>query len=54
MHLTVLSDMETQVFLVIDDLTGHDGFWTQSVRIPALCWEEIEQFHCMEHNVYIQ
>ena len=27
-HLAVLSNMETQVFLVIEDLTGHDDFWT--------------------------
>ena len=52
MQLKVLSDMETQMFLVIEDLTGHDGFWTQIVRNPALRWEEIEQFHCLEHNVY--
>ena len=39
MHLTVLSELETQVFLIIEDLTGHDGFGTQSVRYSTLRWE---------------
>ena len=54
MHLTVFSDLETQVFFVIDDLTGNYGFWAQSVRNPTLSWEEIDQFYCLEHNVYSQ
>ena len=54
MHLTVFSNLETQVFLVINDLNGHYGFWTQSVINSALRWEEIEQFYCLEQNVYCQ
>ena len=54
MYLIVLSNLETQVFLVVEDLTGHDGFGMQSVRYSTLRWEEIEQFHCLEHNVYRQ
>ena len=54
MHLTVLSDLETQVFFVIEDLTRHDGFWAQSIRNTTLRWEEIKQFYCLEHNVYSQ
>ena len=52
MHLTVLSDLETQVFFVIEDLTRHDGFWAQSIRNSTILWEEIKQFYCLEHNVY--
>ena len=54
MHLKVLYNMETQVFFVIKDLTVHDGFWAQSVRNSTLRLEEIEQFYCLEHNVYSQ
>ena len=44
MHLTVLSDLEAQVFFVIKDLTRHDGFWPQSIRNSTLRWEEIKQY----------
>ena len=54
MNLTVFSDLETQVFFVIEDITRHDGFWAQSIRNLTLCWEEIKQFYCLEHNVYSQ
>ena len=54
MHLTVLSNMDTQLFFVAKDLTAQNGLWNQSIRNSALCWEEIEQFHCLEQNVYFQ
>ena len=54
MHLTLLTDLETQVFVVIDDLTRHDGFWVQSIRNSTVRWEEIKQFYCLEHNMYSQ
>ena len=38
MHLTLFSNLETKVFLVVEDLIGHDGFGSQSVRYSALCW----------------
>ena len=40
MHLTVLSNLETKVFFVINDITIHNGFWAQSMKIYALRWEE--------------
>ena len=43
-HLKLLSNLETQVFFVIEDLTRHDGFWAQSIRNSTLRWEEIKQF----------
>ena len=39
MYLTVLSNLETQLFLVVEGLTGHDGFGTQSVRYSSLSQE---------------
>jgi hypothetical protein len=53
-HLTVLSNLETQVFLVVESLSRHDGLWAQSVRNPSLRWEEIEHLDGIEHNVYHQ
>ena len=52
MHLTVLSDLDTQVFFVIEDLAVNCGFWAQGIQNSTLRWEEIEQFHCLENNVY--
>ena len=54
MHLTVLSDMETRLFFVIENLTRHYGFGYQSAIYSALRWEEIDQFYCLEHNLYSQ
>ena len=54
MHLTVLFDLETQVFFVINNLTGHYGFWSQRVRNSTLRWEEVDQFYYQKHNVYSQ
>ena len=54
MHLTILSFLEAQVFFVIEDITRHDSFWAQSIRNFTLSWEEIKQFYCLEHYVYIQ
>ena len=54
MHLTVLSDMGTQVFFIIGDFTRHDGFWDQSIINSTLRWEEIKQLYPLEHNVYSQ
>ena len=53
-HLTVLSDLETQVLFVVKSLTRHDGFWAESIRNSSLRREEIEQLNGMEHNVYCQ
>jgi hypothetical protein len=30
-NLALLSDLQTQVFLVVQSLTGHDGFWNEGV-----------------------
>ena len=54
MHLTVLSELQTQVLFVVERLTGHDGFRTESIRNSSLRREEIEQLNGMEHNVYCQ
>ena len=54
MHLTVLSELETQFFLVINDFTRNYGFGAQSVRNYTLRWEEIEKFYCLEQNLYGQ
>jgi hypothetical protein len=53
-HLTVLSNLETQVFPVVESLSRHDGLWAESVRNDSFCWEEIEHLDSIEHNVYHQ
>ena len=53
-HLTVLSDLETQVLFVVKSLTRHDGFRAESIRNSSLHREEIEQLNGMEHDVYHQ
>jgi hypothetical protein len=54
MHLTVLSNLETQAFLAVESLSRHDGLWAESVRNPSFRWEEIEHFDSIENNVYHQ
>ena len=51
MHLTVLSNLYTQVFLLVEGLTVHDCFGAQSFRHSTLRREEIEKLHGMYHNV---
>ena len=43
-----------QVFLVVEHLTRHNGFWTESIQNSSLRREEIEQFDGVEYNVYCQ
>ena len=37
MHITVLSNLETQLFFVINNITRYYGFWAQSIRNYTLC-----------------
>jgi hypothetical protein len=53
-QLTVLSNLETQVFLVVKSLSRHNGLWAESVGNSSLHWEEIELLDSIEHNVYHQ
>jgi hypothetical protein len=52
-HLTVLSHLETQVFLVVKSLSRH-GLWVESVGNSSFRWEEIEHLDSIKHNVYHQ
>ncbi len=54
MHLTVLSNLEAQVFLVVESLSSHNGLWAEHVGNSSLHWEEIEHLDSIEHNVYHQ
>ena len=40
--------------LIVQGLSGHEGFRTESVRYSSFRREEIQQLDGMEHNVYRQ
>ncbi len=39
MDLAVVSDLKTEMLLVVERLAGHDGFWADGVRNPSLHWD---------------
>jgi hypothetical protein len=52
--MKVLSNLETQVLLVVESLSRHDGLWAESVGNSSFHWEEIEHLDSIENNVYHQ